>query len=111
VASQVGVSGGKIEAGETPAEAVRREILEETGLQIETPELLGIHTHHWTLPEHTQQTFLIVYRAKASSGEVTLSLEENDLYKWVTLEEYLAMTDHLGANLNMIQEVYVPLHP
>ena len=31
--------GGKFEAGETPEECVRREILEETGLTIQNPRL------------------------------------------------------------------------
>ena len=34
--------GGKFEAGESPEECVRREILEESGLSIHNPKLCGL---------------------------------------------------------------------
>ena len=34
--------GGKFEAGETPEECVRREVLEESGLEIQNPRLHGL---------------------------------------------------------------------
>ena len=102
--------GGKIEAGEIPADALRREVLEETGLQIGEPQLLGIHTHQWNLPELTQQTFLIAYKASAKSEGVTLCPEESDAYQWVTLDEFFAISDHLEANRDMISALYAPLH-
>ena len=38
--------GGRIEFGESPAEAVARELEEETGLQIaDTPQLIAAHSH------------------------------------------------------------------
>ncbi len=103
--------GGKIDINESPLVAVQREVLEETGLKIQKPELLGIHTHHWNLPDTVQQTFLIVYRSEAKSDDVVLDPEENDGYKWVTLEEFLDIPDcdHLEANREMILELYEPL--
>lgn len=98
--------GGKIDVDESPIDALRREAFEETGLQIQDPQLLGVHTHHWRMPEFTQQTFLIVYRAQAEAGEVTLQLEECDAHRWVTLEEYLAMPDNLDGNREMIASLY-----
>jgi 8-oxo-dGTP diphosphatase len=38
-----GLFGGHIEAGETPEIAVKREILEEIGYQIETPQKFGCY--------------------------------------------------------------------
>jgi 8-oxo-dGTP pyrophosphatase MutT (NUDIX family) len=34
--------GGRLEAGEAPQEAARREVLEETGWVIDEPQLLGV---------------------------------------------------------------------
>ena len=35
--------GGRVEAGESPLDALRREVLEETGLSIAPGELLGVY--------------------------------------------------------------------
>jgi ADP-ribose pyrophosphatase YjhB (NUDIX family) len=35
--------GGRVEAGESPLDALKREVLEETGLTIEPGELLGVY--------------------------------------------------------------------
>ena len=103
--------GGGIEPGETPLEALHREVREETGLTIASPELLGVHTHHWHLPDHTLQTFILPYRAQVvGTASVILDPKENDADKWVTLDEFLAMPleEQLGANRNMIEEMYAP---
>ena len=36
--------GGKLTAGESPLEGIKREVLEESGLQIDAPTLKGIMT-------------------------------------------------------------------
>ncbi|WP_308190941.1 NUDIX hydrolase [Pseudonocardia terrae] len=37
--------GGKVEAGETPSEAARREVLEETGVEVTVADELGRRVH------------------------------------------------------------------
>ena len=100
--------GGKIDPGESPIDTLQREIAEETGLIIHDPELLGIHTHHWETPDHTQQTFLITYRAQTTSPVVRLQPDENDASEWVTLAELFAHADHLDGNAEMIRALYAP---
>ncbi|MFK7694886.1 NUDIX hydrolase [Paenibacillus sp. HJGM_3] len=51
--------GGKIEAGETPRHSVIREVLEESGIPIEHPELAGTVT--WITPAGTSG--MVVYLA------------------------------------------------
>lgn len=86
--------GGGLEAGEDPADAVRREVREETGYASNSLDLLGIHsrvipagrrTHKADAPLHTLR---IVYRAEIIGG--SLRFEENgstDMAGWFTLDE------------------------
>lgn len=103
------VPGGKAAPGESPEDTVRREILEEAGIAIGPLTLLGIHTHHWRLPEHTQQTFLTLYRTTALHDRVTLRQEENDAHRWVTLDEFYQMEDLLDGSIAMIRSLYAPV--
>ncbi len=89
--------GGKIQPGETPLEAFYREIFEETQLHVKSPELLGIHTHHWKLTDYTQQTFIVVYKASATHAEVRLNPRENDRFEWTTVEDILSRDDLLAG--------------
>ena len=68
--------GGGLEPGEDPADAARREILEETGHTAELRGLVGIDSHvvapedrirGGTTPLHSLR---IVYRAKVTGGEL-----------------------------------------
>lgn len=94
--------GGKIEAGETPEDALHREIFEETKLQIQEPRLLGVYTHHWKVPNGVQQTFILLYHCHAVQDEVVLSKEENDAYRWDTFEDAVQRIDLLDGTLEML---------
>jgi ADP-ribose pyrophosphatase YjhB (NUDIX family) len=58
--------GGFVEAGEDPVVAVRRELLEETGLEIEVERLLGIYPDRYG---DGPPTLNIFYVARADRGE------------------------------------------
>src|SRR5262245_53935441 len=75
--------GGKIQPQETPLEALHREILEETNLTINNPQLLGVYTQFWQLEKGTQQTFLLAYHCFADQPRVQLKPDENDAYAWM----------------------------
>jgi 8-oxo-dGTP diphosphatase len=84
--------GGKIQVGESDfAEALKREVREETTLEITVGQLLGIASKPFANPktdrEKNKRIFLVVYACTYLSGELKLS-HEHDTYKWVTKENY-----------------------
>ncbi|MCD8197663.1 MAG: NUDIX domain-containing protein [Lachnospiraceae bacterium] len=74
--------GGHVEAGETFAEAVVREMKEETGLTIHHPILKGIY--HWYRDGF--HNIGLLYRAESYEGELKSS-EEGRVY-WISRSEY-----------------------
>jgi NAD+ diphosphatase len=59
---------GFMEAGESPEDGIRREVLEETALQIEAPKLIGVYEFQ------RMNQVIIAYHATAR-GEIRLSPE------------------------------------
>ena len=74
---------GRIDAGELPAQAARRELREETGLA--APRLYSITTNPFYLLKSDTVQVGIVFAALVESGRVTLS-EEHDRYEWLSVE-------------------------
>jgi 8-oxo-dGTP diphosphatase len=77
--------GGKLEPGETPEECARREILEESGLQVEALTLRGF----LTFPKFSagEDWYAFVFEAQGVSGSL-IDSNEGDL-KWIPDVELL----------------------
>ena len=75
--------GGHVEAGDSFADAVIREVWEETGLTIEHPVLCGIK--QWT-EEDGARAVVLFYKTDRFSGELKSS-EEGEVF-WVRREEF-----------------------
>ena len=72
---------GAIEPGETPEEAVRREVLEETGLTIDPEKVLGVfggRDFRYRYPNGDEVEYMIVlYRCRlVEKKEVDISLDQ-----------------------------------
>lgn len=74
--------GGHIEKGESFTDAVIREVFEETGLKISSPQLCGIKD--WTNDDGSRYMVLL-YQTDRFEGVLTSS-EEGEVY-WVELKE------------------------
>lgn len=79
------VPGGYVNYDKTPQEALKREFLEETGIEIEPQDIIGIrfNSHDW----------YIAFRAKYLSGVAKSDNNENNEVLWVEIEEALDRED------------------
>ena len=75
------IPGGRLEIGEDPFEGLKREVLEETKLEVDV--LLPVDIHHF-IRDDGQKITMIVFLCKPQGGDVQIS-EEHQEYKWADL--------------------------
>lgn len=90
--------GGKIEEGETPQQALKREIMEELDTEISVGEL--IDTIEYDYP--TFHLSMDCFWAEIVSGD--LVLKEHEAAKWLTREE-LDSVEWLPADVTLIEKI------
>ena len=90
--------GGKIEEGETPQEALVREIREELETEIRVGEL--IDTIEYNYP--TFQLSMDCFWAEIVSGE--LILKDHEAAKWLKKDE-LNLVEWLPADITLIEKI------
>ena len=80
--------GGFVEAGEGGPEAIRREVGEETGLEIEPFEVIGIFPSTYGGPDG-EPIFDVAYHCRlAGDGEALEISEESGAARWFPLAEF-----------------------
>ena len=86
-----GIPGGKIKRGESSLDALRREILEETNLEIRDPKFVVVQDCIDSTEFLRQEHFLLLnYVARTLPGEVILNDEAQE-YRWVTVAEAMTL--------------------
>lgn len=79
--------GGKLELGETIAEAAVREVLEETGVEVEVTGIAGIYTDPGHVIAYDDgpvlQEFSVVLHARAVGGAARPDGMETSVVRWV----------------------------
>jgi nucleoside triphosphatase len=81
------IPGGHIELGEDMEDALRREIKEETNLNIRGIKLLGLQQCVYSGNFHERKHFIFIdFICRTEESGVALN-DEHQEYKWVALEE------------------------
>ncbi len=76
--------GGELEFGEDTIAGIIREVKEETGLEIQNPELFDVISD---FNDKGEFWVTICYKAKPVATNVVLSFEHDD-YQWIRPEEF-----------------------
>lgn len=90
--SKLTVPGGHIELGERAEDAIRREVKEETGLDVEPVELLLVQQAIYPKDYHKHEHFIFMdYLCRATDSSVKLDGRELQTYTWVRPEDALTL--------------------
>jgi 8-oxo-dGTP diphosphatase len=77
--------GGFVEMGESPADAVVREVAEETGLRVTPTEIIGAFTSAYG--DSGRHTVDIAYLCRVEGGDFELDRVEKSDAAWAPLDE------------------------
>ncbi len=107
--------GGKMEPGESVDECCRREVLEETGLEVKPTRLTGVYSSRDQLvvyKDGTKAQFVVLsFEAIITGGELVLSNETSDAGYFTFAEmDSMQMHDrHKDRVLDALQNLPTPL--
>jgi 8-oxo-dGTP diphosphatase len=82
--------GGVLEPGETIHDGLRREVREETGLDVEPLTLTGVYKNM------TRVIVALVFRCKITGGDLATN-DEVSAFRWATAEEVTGLADEAYA--------------
>jgi 8-oxo-dGTP pyrophosphatase MutT (NUDIX family) len=86
--------GGHIEAGESPEEAIIREVCEESGCDVSCGELIGVYL--WIHPQTRQQFLRLVFVAQYLGCDESRPLDSNVIRRrWMSRADIEARRNEL----------------
>ncbi len=98
--------GGAMEPGETPAQAVRREVQEETGLEVRPVRIAAVlggrHHRNTYLNGDTVEYCVILFDCEVQGGQLSTSDPETQSLEWFPPENLPSLSPNLPP------EVYAP---
>lgn len=98
------IPGGAQEVGETIGHAVIREVKEETGIDVEPTEIIGVYSDPAHVVAYTdgevRQQFSICFRAHPTGGEVRTSDESSEV-RWISRHDLDTLNIHPSIRLRI----------
>ena len=100
------IPGGHLEWGEKLEDCVKREVFEETGINVNVVELINVQ-ESILANEYTKQSHMIFldYLCEYNNGEIVLN-DELQEYKWIKPDNALKELE-LGASTKKLIEKYL----
>lgn len=80
--------GGRLNQGESPTDGIRRELLEELGVEVEVGRIY--HTQYLWHERDQRENLLLMYEVFVPSEDINFNLESDELaeVKWVDKNSY-----------------------
>lgn len=98
------IPGGRLELGEDPMLGLKRETKEETGLDVDVLNPLGIR--HFTRDDK-QKITMIIFLCRALKSDIKISREHTE-YDWIDLcEEDLKLTDFFDKEVEVYRKRFM----
>lgn len=97
------IPGGKVEECEHLDEAVKREMLEEVGLEMKFEKLLGISTEIM----HDKNSTSLIYICLLKMNENDIIKNPEFEYKWFTKNEIIKSKNIIESDKRFIEEFYI----
>jgi ADP-ribose pyrophosphatase YjhB (NUDIX family) len=98
------IPGGAQDVGETIGHTVVREVKEETGIDVEPVDLIGVYSDPAHVIAYTdgevRQEFSICFHARPTGGELRTSNESSEVH-WVSLGDLAALNIHPSIRLRI----------